>query len=151
TAGIPLATDEDDEFSPGYTTFQSWQITGGTGAAIFAIDAATGKITVKDNSAIDFETDTTYTLTLTVSDGVHTSLETEVVIKISNENDNTPAVTPAQVVEVSENATLLDILGKIKATDADDTNEEGFTIFQKWQLVGGTGSATFDVDAATGE
>ena len=49
-----LATDGD--VTP--TTFQSWTITGGTGATAFAINAATGQITVADGAATRLRDDT---------------------------------------------------------------------------------------------
>ncbi|MDQ1773072.1 cadherin domain-containing protein, partial [Labilibaculum euxinus] len=66
--GTVLATDGDAG-----TSFSAWTETGGTGASIFEINASSGAITVTDNSGIDYETTTSYTYTVTVSDGTNTS------------------------------------------------------------------------------
>ena len=67
--GTVAATDGD--VTP--TTFQNWAITGGTAATAFAINAATGQITVADATQLDRETVASFTLLVTVSDGVNTS------------------------------------------------------------------------------
>jgi hypothetical protein len=60
--GTMTATD------PG-TDILSYDIVGGTGASAFAIDSATGQITVADGSLLDFETTPSLTLNIQVSDG----------------------------------------------------------------------------------
>jgi hypothetical protein len=62
--GNVLATDPDDA-----AEFQNWKITGGSGAAVFAIDASTGELTVKDSTALDAESIRSYRLIITVTDG----------------------------------------------------------------------------------
>ena len=42
------------------------------------------------------------------------------------------------------------LMGTLAATDADDINEPGLTIFQKWKIVGGSGAAIFGLDPVTG-
>ena len=62
--GDPVtATDQDVNDTLTYTL-------GGTDAASFDVDSATGQI--KTKAALDFETKETYTVTLTVSDGLAT-------------------------------------------------------------------------------
>jgi hypothetical protein len=60
--GAVTATD------PGNDTL-SFSIVGGTGVAAFAIDSATGQITVANASLLDFETTPTLTLSVQVIDG----------------------------------------------------------------------------------
>jgi hypothetical protein len=142
--GNAAATDADPE-----TVLQKWTITGGTGAAFFAIDANTGELTV-DSSAFDFESATgSYTLTLTVSDGYFTSAVETVTINLTNTNDNTPVVTPG--ISFAIDGGLCNVLTNATATDADDTNETGFTTLQNWQIVGGTGAGAFAIDPSTGK
>ncbi|MFB9862481.1 glucuronyl esterase domain-containing protein [Rufibacter immobilis] len=139
-----LATDPDTA-----TVLQQWQITGGTGASIFAIDATTGQLTVADNSSLDFESSTrSYTLNVTVTDGYFTSAAETVTINLTNTNDNAPVVSSG--VSFSFHDATCNVLGSITASDADDTNEPGFTTFQNWQIVGGTGAGKFTIDSQTG-
>ena len=59
--GIAPASDPDGDAL-------SYSITGGDGATAFAIDAATGEITVIDSAQLDFESTTTFTLEVSVTD-----------------------------------------------------------------------------------
>ncbi len=149
--GTASATDADDISQPGFTTFQHWTVTGGTGANVFWIDSVTGKISVHNHTLLDFETTSTYTLLVTVSDGMHISAAKTLNVALSNANDNTPVVTEGQHLTLSESAKKGDSAGKIVATDADDTNQPGFTTFQKWQITGGNGAGMVDINETTGE
>lgn len=60
--GSLIATD------PGNDSL-TFTVTGGQAATAFAIDPATGEISVADSSPLDFETTTTFDLEVTVSDG----------------------------------------------------------------------------------
>jgi GH35 family endo-1,4-beta-xylanase len=85
----PIGTIEADDWAsrigrPDLRTF-TWQITGGTGAGIFAVDSSTGEIRVAKPQLLDPKA-SPYSLEVRVSDGFHTSDEAEVTI--------TPAGTP---------------------------------------------------------
>ncbi len=73
--GSLTATDADSG-----TMFQGWQITGGTGAGIFTINAATGQIVLTNHLLL---TAASYTLVVTVSDGLRTSLSETVTIHVT--------------------------------------------------------------------
>ena len=144
TFGKVMATDPN----PG-SVFQNWRIWGGTGASAFAIDAETGALIVKDSSLFNFESATrSYTLTLTVTDGYFRSAPQNITINLVNANDNTPVVTPGMSFPLDGGS--CSHLGQARATDADDTNQPGFTSFQNWQIVGGTGAGIFAINASTG-
>jgi hypothetical protein len=66
----------------------SYQVTDGNDDGVFAI-AATGKITVADDSQLDFETIQSYMVTIQVSDGTHTA-DTQLTIGLNNLNDKPP-------------------------------------------------------------
>ncbi|HEU4779702.1 MAG TPA: endo-1,4-beta-xylanase [Steroidobacteraceae bacterium] len=70
--GRTKGADEDDFNEPGFTTFSNWQIVGGDAGGIFVQDGPSGQIRVAQPLNIDFSR-TSYTLLVTVSDGVHTS------------------------------------------------------------------------------
>jgi hypothetical protein len=79
--GLLTATDGDDANQPGFTTFSGWSVVGGSGASVFAIDAATGLLTIKRPLMIDFRL-ASYSVLATVSDGQNTSAQQEIVIAI---------------------------------------------------------------------
>ncbi|MEN7548785.1 SBBP repeat-containing protein [Rapidithrix thailandica] len=74
--GTVLATDADAG-----TSFSNWSILSGNRGDAFAIDPATGELTLKDINRLDFVTASVYTLTLTVSDGNNTSTSETIEIK----------------------------------------------------------------------
>lgn len=139
--GNVLATDADAG-----TTFSNWQITGGNAAGIFGINAATGQLSVVNNSNLDFETTTGYVLSITVSDGVNTSAVETVSISVLDQNDETPVVTPGQTFNVSEAAANGSSLGNVLATDAD-----AGTTFSNWTITGGNSDGIFTINGSTGE
>ena len=68
-------------------TLQNWQITGGNSDGVFAINTATGEITIANTAKLDYETTPTYSLTLTVSDSANTSAPQTIAIDILNVNE----------------------------------------------------------------
>lgn len=80
--GTVAATDADTVGS-----LQDWTITAGNNDGVFAIDGTTGEITVADNTNLNYDTTPSYTLTLSVSDGTHTSAPEAVVIDVQAMND----------------------------------------------------------------
>ena len=85
--GTMTATDGDAG-----TSFSGWAITGGNTDGIFAINSSNGEITVVDNSNLDFATNSSYTLSLTVSDGTNTSVIETAAISVIQGNQNPVAV-----------------------------------------------------------
>jgi gliding motility-associated-like protein len=77
--GEILASDEDDG-----TTLTDWKIISGNDENAFSLDAATGNISVNNEQAIDFESRTSFTLVVTVSDGFTTSEPRGVIITIND-------------------------------------------------------------------
>lgn len=141
--GTVVATDVDAG-----QTLSAWQIESGSGVPVFAIDADTGAITVVDGAALDFETTTSYTLDVSVYDGFRRSEAQSVTINVTNLNDNKPVVSSGQRFPVDGGSR--NVLGEAQATDADDTNEPGFTDFQNWRIVGGTGKNLFAIGSGNG-
>ncbi|WP_461632313.1 cadherin domain-containing protein [Labilibaculum euxinus] len=139
--GTVLATDVDAG-----TSFSAWTETGGTGASIFEINASSGAITVTDNSGIDYETTTSYTYTVTVSDGINTSASETIIINITDINDVDPVVTASQSFSIAENTANSGVVGTVLAADGDVTA----TIFSSWTETGGTGASIFEINASSG-
>ncbi|GAA4305765.1 Ig-like domain-containing protein [Compostibacter hankyongensis] len=127
-------------------TLQGWTITGGNTDSAFAINAAAGEITVADSSKLDYETKPSYTLTLTVSDGVNTSTPETVTIRLKDVNDHAPVIAPGQRFDINENSADSAIVGAVKATDID-----AGTTFSNWTITGGNAGNAFAIDKASGK
>jgi hypothetical protein len=78
----------------------------------------------------------------------HRSGVESVTLRVTNENDNAPAVTAGQIFAVDGG--LCNVIGRVAATDADDTNQPGFTVLQGFAIVGGDGAGIFAIEPGTG-
>jgi VCBS repeat-containing protein len=143
TGSVYTATGSDPESAPlSYTL-------GGTDAALFDINAASGTVTFKVSpnfeAAGDSGADNVYDITVTASDGDLSSAAQAVAITVTNVND-APVITSngggaAAAINVAENTTAVTT---VVATDAD----VGQTV--TYSITGGADSAKFSVVAATG-
>lgn len=80
-AGAAVGTVAATDSNSG-TVFQSWQIMGGTGASLFAINATTGALTVSNSAALAATTTTAYTLNVSVADTYTTSAVVGLTVNI---------------------------------------------------------------------
>ena len=115
---------------------------GGTDAAAFAVDSAMGQL--KTKVSLDYETKSSYTVTLTVSDGKLNDTIT-VTINVSNVNE-APTFTDGNSVtrEIAENTAAGENIGAvITATDPDD-NTLTYSL-------GGTDASAFALGTTTGQ
>lgn len=137
-----VAAADPDSPSIGYA------IVGGSDAALFTIDAATGKLSFK--AAPDFEapadadSNNVYDLIVQASDGTNTDVQA-LAVTVANLNDNAPVLTSyggvaSAALSVAENSL---IAAMVQARDADGT-ALGYSIS------GGADAALFTIDAATG-
>ena len=96
----------------------TYSIEGGNDANLFAINEATGSITL--NGAVDFESGTTeYVLSVQVEDsngGIDTAT---VTVRVTDVNDNTPTLVATLNGSVAENDAGADVGVTIRVTDAD--------------------------------
>ncbi|RXQ96090.1 T9SS type A sorting domain-containing protein [Ancylomarina salipaludis] len=139
--GTVLATDSDAG-----TIFSNWTITSGNDDAIFAIDPVSGVITVKDNSNLDFETQTSYSLEVAVSDGTNISVPEAITVNVNNINDNTPVVISDQNYSIDEDIANHTNFVTVLASDADSG-----TIFTEWAILSGNSDGIFVINSATGQ
>ena len=117
TAVTTLETTDDDANSS-----VTYSITGGADATSFAVEQATGVLTLKDKP--DFESGkTSYAVTVTANDGVNSTPQ-DITVTINNLNDELPIITsPTQFVfEVPENFPLQT---KIPGTDIIGYDPDG--------------------------
>ncbi len=126
------------------TTLGMWTIIGGNLNNAFAIDPATGVVTIANSRALDFEAQVSFELVVTVSDGISTSTQQTITINLSDVNE-VPVVTENQVLTVDENSANGFVVGSALATDSD----EGSTLMG-WTIVDGNTNNTFSIDPATG-
>ncbi|MEJ6982222.1 glycoside hydrolase family 98 domain-containing protein [Pedobacter sp. P351] len=103
--GTLTASDADDINQPGFSTIQNWTITGGTGMSAFAIDAATGLITLAYPETIHFNT-MSYSLEVKVSDGLNLSDSKTVNITIA---DKVNICHNGELINISKTAALAHI------------------------------------------
>ena len=85
--GTVAASDADDD------DLSNWMITDGNDDGIFAIDSETGELTVSDNTSLDFETSSSHTLTVTVSDGTATSASETVTVDVNDLDEIAPIIS----------------------------------------------------------
>ena len=97
-----------------------FEIVGGDGADSFKVDVCTGQVRVKDGADLDYETKSSYTITVRVSDDAEPPLtaEADVTVEIIDSNDP-PQCTHSMRV-VSEHASSGDTVGSpLAAFDAE--------------------------------
>ena len=130
------ATDADDDEL-------TWTLSG-IDAAAFSIDSTSGQLRTK--AALDYETKTSYTITITVSDGsLMDSIKVTINIMDIDEN-RAPAFTEGTSAtrSVAENTgSGVDIGTAVAATDADDDE-------LTWTL-SGIDAAAFNIDSTSGQ
>jgi hypothetical protein len=118
---------------------QTYSITGGTGAAHFAIDAATGEITLTNPAAANYELATSYTLDLLVEDTGGLTDTVTVTINIADAND-TPTALDLSGTFVTENSSNGTLVGLLSTTDEDVADTHIYTLLSnpgnKFTIVG---------------
>ena len=129
----------------------AFAILSGNAGGTFAIDSATGEITVADNTLLDFETlsprwdvPARFELFVEITDHLATAAETlRVVISVTDVNEP-PVFPPPDSVLVPERLASGTAVAAITATDPD----RGDAI--SWSIVSGNTGGAFAIDPATG-
>ena len=135
--GKVVATDPDAG-----TVFSDWQVGMGNSNANCTIDPATGELHVGPGHEIDFDQwPTTGCPDVTVSDGLTRSAPQTILVNITNENDNPPVIPAGQSFRIDGGSK--NTVAKVVATDADDTNQPGFTTFSDWAITSGNTNNVF--------
>lgn len=97
-----------------------YSITGGDPYSQFAVDFATGVVTLAKK--LDYENSTSHTIVVTATDQGNPakSATVDVVLTVTDENDNPPVLSQdVYEMTVTEAASFSDVVGKVEATDAD--------------------------------
>ncbi len=129
------ATDADDDTL-------SYRISG-IDAASFSIDSSSGQL--RTSTALDYETKSSYSVTITVSDDQGGSSSINVTINVTNVNE-APIFTAGTSTTrtIAENAgSGINIGSAVSATDVDSTTLT--------YTLGGTNGASFDIESRTGQ
>jgi endo-1,4-beta-xylanase len=137
--GTVLATDPDAG-----QTLSDWQLTDTSGK--FAIDPGTGALSLAPGATLDFETGVGYSVSVSVWDGFRRSAIETVTIEVANENDNPPVITAGQSYRIDGGSH--NNVARLLATDADDSNQPGFTQFSGWSITSGNIHNVFRIDSA---
>ena len=110
------------------------EITYSISGSEILISSETGVLTFQEEP--DFETKNEYNASVTATDGTNSSTE-EILVQITNINDNSPAFTSSEVFAVEENQLAI---GLVEANDADGDN-----------LSFSTNSSEISINSETGE
>ena len=123
----------------------TYSLIGDTSGGGFTINAATGVVTVADNTKIDYETAPghAYTVTAQASDGTLTSSQT-FTIGVTDVAPSTPVDGDAATNTVAEGAAN----GSTVGVTASSTDVNGPAV--TWALVGDTSGGGFTINATTG-
>lgn len=131
-------------FDPDSADVHTFEVLGGTATGIFAVDAATGKITVHNSAALDFETVGPLNLIVQVTDSGTPSLSATGTITFVLTDVNDVPTLADQEFDVDENSPPGLSVGTIVAHDADAGQ------FLQFAIVGGTGASAFSIDSSSG-
>jgi VCBS repeat-containing protein len=123
----------------------TFAITAGNEAGAFAIDAATGEITVADATQLDHATTPAYSLTLEVIDSGTPTLSDAATVTINVTEVNHAPVVNDQTFGVDESSASGTVVGAVAASDPD--GEQSLT----FAITAGNEAGAFAIDAATGE
>ncbi len=122
----------------------NYSITGGNDAGLFSINADNGDITLI--GALDYETATSHTLTVQVTDSIAHADIAQVVINVLNANAFAPVFgMDTYEAEIAENAARDTLLVRVGATDGD----EGDTL--NYAITSGNDAGVFSINADSGD
>ncbi|TKB54370.1 MAG: DUF4347 domain-containing protein, partial [Nitrospira sp.] len=116
----------------------TYSITGGNTGGAFAINAATGAITVANSAVLDYETTPSFTLTVQASDGT-LSDTAAITVNVTNVNE-APVLGGDATVSVAENTTGV---GTFAAVDPDAGDTVTYSL-------SGADAGLFSINAGTG-
>jgi len=109
---------------------------------IFTISNDSGIIFIEDSNKLDYEIQSTYSLTVQVSDGKYTD-SALIIISVNNLNDNTPIIND-QTFSIEHSRPNESIVGIVEAYDADNNS----LIFS---IIKGNTNNSFSIDSNVGK
>ncbi|MEM9004394.1 MAG: cadherin domain-containing protein [Cyanobacteria bacterium P01_F01_bin.86] len=142
--GTVVASDDDGDAITFAITAGNVTI-GDGGGELFAIDPDTGELTITDLTQIDFETTSTYELTVSATDDSEGLLSSEAVITVEVTDVNEAPEIVDQAFEIAENSPAGSAVGTVLAEDEDTGQSLTYTI------TSGNEDGFFVLDSATGD
>jgi hypothetical protein len=138
--GVVTATDADSSQTLAYA------ITAGNNTNTFEIDAATGAIRVAVGAQLDFETTSSFQLSVSATDSGEPSRTATgtVTINVGDVNEFAPVVE-TRTFSIDENMPNGSVVGVIVGTDLDSSQSLSYAILS------GNVQNTFQVNSSTGE
>ncbi|MDP2549454.1 cadherin repeat domain-containing protein, partial [Oceanobacter sp. 4_MG-2023] len=116
----------------------------GTDASLFSINSATGEVTLLADA--DYETKSSYSFTVTATDGAGNHTDQTVTLAVNNLDEAAPSITSgATATSIDENSGAGQVVYTAVADDSADISD-GVTF-----SLSGTDAAYFTIDTNTGE
>ncbi|MBC7817586.1 MAG: tandem-95 repeat protein, partial [Planctomycetaceae bacterium] len=119
----------------------TYSIPVGTSSAPFAVNAATGQITVADSTALNFETSPSFSFVVRATDQFGLSTTNVMTVNLSNVQE-APTVVP-QTYSIAENSADFTTVGNYSAMDP-----EGGSL--TWSILSGNVGGAFSLHDVTG-
>jgi VCBS repeat-containing protein len=128
----------------------TYAFTAGNDLGLFALDTVTGEITLDTGKALDFETNTSHTLTIsaTAADGGSADTAT-VTVNVTGVNDNDPALTPKSIEVLDSVSALTELIDLSDSNTSNDTDLDGDAI--EYSITAGNENKLFAIEEATGK
>ncbi len=121
----------------------SFTIIGGNPDGAVAIDPGSGLITVASSQPLDFETNSTLSLTLEAKDDATPPLARSATVTLNLTNVNEPPSVPDQSFAVADGTVFGAIVGTVAASDPDDEA-------LNYSITSGNEAGVFAIDPLTG-
>lgn len=123
----------------------TYSITSGNTNGAFAIDGATGRLTVANTTALNYEARTSFSLVVRVADNGSPSLSASATLTVNVLNVNEAPVVNAQSFSIAENSSNGTTIGTVAASDPDSGQS------RTWSIVSGNTGSAFSINASTGQ
>ncbi|MDB5386405.1 MAG: Cadherin domain protein [Planctomycetaceae bacterium] len=144
--GTIIATDQDTT-APNNTL--TYSIFGGNTNDAFAINPATGQLTVTNPAALNVSTNQHFNLLVTVSDGGSPSLSMTQLVRVNVGSTNqAPTIPSGQSFTISDTAVTNSIVGTVFAFDPDSTAPNNTLTYS---IVGGNTNNAFAINSVNGQ
>lgn len=120
----------------------SYSIKDGNAAGAFLINAANGQLMVADAGPLDYETNTSFTLSIEVTDGTLTATAT-ITVNVNDLNDTASLAMADASMSIDENSANGTMVGTVSATYTGDGT-------LSYSITNGNTSGAFALNAGTG-
>lgn len=122
----------------------TYSIVSGNTNGTFSINTTNGLLTVANSAALNFETNPTFNLVISVQDNGSTIMSSQATITVSLTNVNEIPTIAAQSFTITENAAINTVVGTVLSSDPDAGQIRTYTI-----LSGNTNGA-FAINSLSG-